>query len=155
MIKKFLAVVLMSVLSGICIKAEMNYLHISTADGWEVIDLDKADKLTFKGGNMNVLDNRGAVIKTFPQSSIGMMYVNQTAGVGEISMQPAEASFELIDDAHIVKLLAPGDFEVFSLDGRRILLIEGVEKGKTIDISALASGTYVLSLGGYVVKCIL
>ncbi|MDE5661443.1 MAG: hypothetical protein K2I04_02325, partial [Muribaculaceae bacterium] len=46
-------------LSALSVSAEDsagNYLHIRTSEGWQVLNLDTVDRLTFKGGTMTAPD---------------------------------------------------------------------------------------------------
>ena len=51
-------------------QAEGNYLHVKTADGWKVLNLDKVDRLTFKDGNMTASDKDNNVVETVPMASL-------------------------------------------------------------------------------------
>ena len=56
-----------------------NYLHIKTSTGWEVLDLDKVDRLTFSNGKMNAQDEKGVTVGTYSQASLEQIYVNDLA----------------------------------------------------------------------------
>lgn len=135
--------------------ADSNYLHVATEKGWEVIDIEKADRLTFSDGKMNVLDVAGNNLASFPQSSLDQMYVDQSTGVQEISLPQAHSSFTLNGNGRLVEALANGAFEVYSLDGKRLVMIPAVSIGQTISLSGLQNGCYVYKLGEYSVKVVL
>lgn len=137
---------------GLASRAETNYLHVATENGWEVVDLNQADRLTFKGGTMTVLDASDNTIATFPQSTLDRMYIDQNTGVGEIVSDTKDATFQVSDNGRTVKLFGAGTFEVFTLDGMRIIEIPDVVSGKEIELSGLRPGVYVFRLGGYSVK---
>lgn len=137
---------------GLMGRAECNYLHVATDRGWEVIDLAKADRLTFQGGTMTVSDAAGNPIASYPQASLDRMYVDQSTGVEETISETECATFRLSGNGRTVELLGNGVFEVFGLDGKRLVEIPGTTAGKTVELTGLGSGAYVYRLGGYSVK---
>ena len=137
---------------GLAGRAQCNYLHVATDKGWEVIDLDKADRITFHGGTMTVSDAAGNPIASYPQASLDRMYVDQNTGVDQISSDTSCATFRLNGNGRTVELLGTGVFEVFGLDGTRLVEIPEATAGKTVDLTGLKPGVYVYRLGGYSVK---
>lgn len=138
---------------GFAGKAESNYLHVATDKGWEVIDLENADRLTFFGGKMTVSDAEGNAVASYSQTSLVKMYVDQNTGVDEISSEASDVTFRVSDNGRTVELSGAGAFEVFGLDGTRLLEINGVTPGKTVELTGLKAGVYIYRLGGYSVKC--
>lgn len=146
-----LAFALLAIVVGA--SAQSHYLHVATESGWEVIDLDKADRLTFKNGTMTVTDARQNVIATFPQAQLDMMYVNDETGVETIcSDAAAEPSFTIAGDGHTINILSGGVFEVYALDGEKIIEINGVKADQTVNLSPLSKGIYIIRLNDYAVK---
>ena len=139
--------------TGLAGMAASNYLHIATDKGWEVIDLDQADRITFSGGTMTVTDASGNAIASYPQASLDRMYVDRNTGVDAIAGEATEAGFKVSGNGRMVELMGTGTFEVFGLDGTLLVAIPGAMEGKTVTLSGLKQGIYVYRLGGYSVKC--
>ena len=130
-----------------------NYLHIRTANGWEVLDIDKVDRLEFKGGKMTATDATDKVVATYPQESLESMFIDDSAGIGNVAVSD-DAATALKYDAStgVVNILANGDFAVYDTDGRTLVSIPGVCAGETVNLSAIHPGVVVLVLGNHSLK---
>lgn len=157
--KRFVLFTSMLMAMSLTGRAESNYLHIATDKGWEVIDLMNADCMTFQGGIMAVSDMSGNTIASYPQGSLKCMYVDNQmntdheTGIGEIISDADHPTFRVSDNGRTIELLGRGSFEVYGLDGTRLVEITGVTDGKTVELSGLNAGVYIYRLGGYSVKC--
>ena len=139
--------------------AESLYLHIQTANGdWQVLDLEKVDRLTFTDGNMIVADANNQTVATFPTSNVANMQVNDSqtditefpsAGV-ETAVAATEATFTI--DGRSIAVLADGALTITAIDGRTAVVIPAVKAGQSVDVSALAAGTYIINLGAHTQK---
>lgn len=128
------------------------YLHLQTSTGWQVIDLEQVDRLTFSGGVMTAQNAQGATVGTYPQSSLEQIIVNDTAGLDKIAAADEEASFEFKAATMSVKMLADGAFEVYGLDGKQLVSIPA-KAGEEIAVGALRStGTVIMKSGNYAIK---
>jgi len=133
--------------------ADGNYLHIRTADGWEVLDIDKVDRLDFKGGKMTATDASGNVVASYPQESLESMFIDDTAGVTDaVAGGDTEPSFTFDAASGLVNILADGDFTVYDADGRALVSIPGVCAGQVVDLSAIHPGVVILVSGNYSLK---
>ncbi|MDE5657117.1 MAG: hypothetical protein K2I19_08630, partial [Muribaculaceae bacterium] len=84
-----------------------NYLHIKTESGWEVLDLDRVDRLVFAGGVMNAQDASGNSVGSYSQASLEQIYVDDKAGAGNIQADSkAKATFTFDAAAMSVSVLA-------------------------------------------------
>lgn len=135
--------------------ADGNYLHLKTASGWEVLDLEQVDRLTFANGVMTASDANKNTIKTFDQASLEQMYFDDTAGVMTVSAEESEPSFQVSDNGRLVKMIQAGEFEVYSVAGESLVGIPGVKVGETINLSALPAGVAILKSGNYAKKVVL
>ena len=52
-----------------------DYLHIKTANGWVVFNLNNADRITFNNGKMTVLDQSGNTLGSINQSCSHVAYI--------------------------------------------------------------------------------
>jgi hypothetical protein len=140
--------------SAVAANAE-NYLHVHTDSGWEVINLDLVDRLTFTNGNMVATDAAQNVIATIPQSSLQNMYVNESAGISKPTVDSsATATFTFNATSKMATLLADGAFDVYNEAGKRILAIPHAQRGETVNLSALSAGTIIIKSGNYSLKTI-
>lgn len=141
--------------------AESLYLHIQTANGdWQVLDLEKVDRLTFSDGNMIVADANNQTVATFPTSNVATMQVNDSqtditefpsAGV-ETAVADDDAETTFTVNGRSIAVLADGALTITAIDGRTAVAIPAVKAGQNIDISAIAAGTYVINLGAHTQK---
>lgn len=132
--------------------AETNYLHIETADGWKVLNLDNVDRLTFTGGNMTATDASNAVVMIVPQTSLKTINVNESAGVSAPVVVEAKATFVYNAGSATVTMLADGAFEVYNVAGSLLVNIPGALKGQTIALDGMEPGVVILKSGNYVLK---
>lgn len=130
-----------------------NYLHIKTSDGWQVIDLDKADRLTFKGGTMEVSDAAGQVIATYPQQSLETIKVDDsTSGIDIVGENKKDATFRFNGATLAVDMIADGVFEAFGIDGKKLVAIPA-KAGDHISLDAMkGAGPVVFKSGSYTIK---
>jgi len=137
-------------------QTEGNYLHVRTADGWKVLDLDKVDRLTFAGGVMTATDKENKVVDTFKQDALETMVFSESTALSGIKGVAADEKAAFVYDAasQVVKMLKDGNFEVYAASGEKIVSIAGVKSGETVDVSALSSGVVVMKSGSYSFKTI-
>lgn len=150
--KKF-ALSLFCAVSLIGASAADNYLHIKTADGWRVLDLEQVDRLTFDGNTMTASDASGAPVMTIPQKSLETMTVTETAGVSTAVVAEAKATFAYSSSTKCVTMLADALFEIYALDGSRLVAVDAA-KGDNIHIDAVKAGVVIMKSGEYTLKAV-
>jgi hypothetical protein len=132
-----------------------NYLHIRTDAGWEVIDLDKVDRITFTNGNMVATDASQNVLSTIAQSTLQTMYVDDTAGIDKVSADNTAATLTFDAATKVVTLLADGSFEIYNAAGALLVAIPQVKQGETVNLSGISAATpVILKNGNYSLKAI-
>lgn len=133
-----------------------DYLHIRTADGWTVINLDNADRMTFNGGSMKVSDASGNIVGTFPQSALQEISVNDEPGASSVtSLKAGQAPFRFSAGTRSAEMLADGMFEIFSMDGKRLVAIPA-RTGDRIALDAMSgAGVVIVKSGSYTIKAVL
>lgn len=131
---------------------EGQYLHVQTASGWKVLDLEKVDRLTFTTGNMVVSDADNNTLETFNRASLEKMYFAETSGVQSVIADSTKAIFGFGNG--VVSMLADGKFEAYSLDGSLLVSINA-KKGETIDINAISANVVILKSGSFTLKATL
>ncbi len=132
-----------------------NYLHIRTDAGWEVIDLDKVDRITFTNGNMVATDASQNVLSTIAQSTLQTMYVDDTAGINTVSTDNTAATLTFDAATKVVTLLADGSFEIYNAAGALLVAIPQVKQGETVNLSGISAATpVILKNGNYSLKAI-
>lgn len=131
---------------------EGQYLHVQTASGWKVLDLEKVDRLTFTTGNMVASDADNNTLETFDRASLEKMYFDETSGVQSVIAESAKATFGVSNG--VAAMLEDGKFEVYSLDGSLLVSINA-KKGETIDINAISANVVILKSGSYTLKATL
>lgn len=133
-----------------------NYLHIKTEAGWTVIDLDKCDRLTFEGGSMKVEDAEGNTVGTYDRQALEQIYVDDSAGVESIVADAgAKATFTFDAASASAVVSADALFEVYALDGRRLVAIPA-RTGDTITLDAMRGiGAVIIKSGTYTLKTVL
>lgn len=133
--------------------ADGNYLHIRTANGWEVLDIDKIDRLEFKGGKMTATDASDNVVASYPQETLESMFIDDSAGINNVAVSDDTAQALKFDAASgLVTILTDGDFTVYDADGRTLVSIPGVSAGETVNLSAIRPGVVILVLGNHSLK---
>lgn len=133
-----------------------NYLHIKTSTGWEVLDLDKVDRLTFSNGQMKVQDEKGATVGSYNQSSLEQIYVNDLAGVeAVIADEKAKATFHFDAANRSAIMVEDGNFEVYALDGSLLVAVPA-KAGERIGLDAMGgTGVVIVKSGKYAIKAAL
>lgn len=134
------------------VMAESNYLHIETADGWKVLNVDNVDRLTFAGGNMTATDAANAVVLTVAQSDLKTLVVTQSAGVETPVADEVKATFVFNAATATATMLADGAFEVYNVAGALLVNIPGALKGQTVSLEGMEPGVVILKSGNYVLK---
>ena len=127
------------------------YLHIQTSDGWKVLDLEKADRLTFTSSSMVVSDSDGNTVETYDRGNLSAMYVDEypeVVGVESVSEEP-EAAFLM--QGSEATMLTDGRFEVYATDGKLLVGIEA-KQGEKIDLGAMSGSVVILRSGSYTKK---
>ena len=111
-----------------------NYLHVLTDKGWQIISLDKVDRLTFAGGTMTATDANGTTVATFPQSTLQTIAVKETSTTA-ISAPEVDATFRITGTD--VEIVTGGAFEVYSISGTRLVNIPNTAPGHIVSLSGL------------------
>lgn len=128
---------------------EGQYLHIRTATGWSVLNLDEVDKLSFPAGSMVASTASGQTIGTFDRSSLTEMYVDETSGITSVAVEASVPTFRF--ESGVVTMVADGTFEAYTPDGVQIARI-AAKKGETIDLSGVRASVILLKSGSYTLK---
>lgn len=132
-----------------------NYLHIKTETGWEVLDLDKVDRLVFAGGVMNAQDASGANVGSYKQAELEQIYVDETSGIKNIKENSqTKATFKFDAKSMSAKILVDGDFEIYGTDGVLMISIPA-KAGEQIALDAMrGAGVVIVKSGDYVIKTV-
>lgn len=139
--------------------AAADYMHIRTEAGWEVINLDKVERLDFKGGNVAVLDADNQTVASFKQKDLTLIYVddstvnNENASVEGVAADTAAFAFDALSKSVSVK--ADGSLEVYRTDGSLIVSIPEVKAGQSVDLSAVEPGIVIIKSGNNSIKALL
>lgn len=132
-----------------------DYLHIKTADGWVVFNLNKADRLTFSGGKMNVLDASGNTVTTISQTDLEKAHFSNTPeSTSVISVIAEEPTFTFDAKSKTIKIASDGLFEIFSVDGKTLVSIPEAKKGENISVEDMEEGIVIMKSGNYTLKTI-
>ncbi len=133
-----------------------DYLQVRTSDGWVVLDLDQVDRLSFAGNVMTASDKNNNVVKTIPQTSlIEMSYSESAAGIEAVVAPKAEATFTFDAASGVVTVSKDGSIEVYTTDGKALVVISEVKAGETVNLSAITEGVVIIKSGDYAVKTVL
>lgn len=132
--------------------ADGTYLHIRTASGWEVVNLEKADKMTFKNNVVQITAADNSVLASYPQNALETMYIDEIAGVGDVKDDNTEAAFIFDSASRSVRMTQDSDLKVYDLKGKLLVGIPEVKEGETVNLSALAPSIIILKSGNYTVK---
>lgn len=145
--------------------AESLYLHIQTANGnWQVLDLEKVDRLTFTNGNMVATNTDNQTVATFAATDLATMQVNDdpetineypVAGIDAPESTGAEATFTFDPATRTIAVLVDGALTITAIDGRTAVAIPAVKAGQSVDVAAMAPGTYVINLGAQSLKAVI
>lgn len=131
-----------------------NFLHIRTADGWSVVDIDKVGKIKFTGEQMVVGDKNDATIASYPRTALEQMVVLETAGVSDVVVDMPDSNvFNFKNGA--VNVLADCNFEVYDTTGKLLVHIPGVKAGQTVTLPALVGKTVILKAGNQSLKAVI
>lgn len=151
--KKFLLLLLGGLALSIPCAAE-NYLHVKTGNGWEVLDLDLVDRLTFSETSMTATDEEGKTVAAFDRTDLDRMYVDETTGVATIKVADTAAAFRYDAATRTATMLADGTFELIAADGK-ILVSIPAKAGETINLSDIKPGVVIMKAGKTSTKAIL
>lgn len=135
--------------------ADGNFLHIQTASGWDVLDLETVDRLTFKNGTMTATDTNEKVVASYSQSDLNRMFVSETAGVEAVCAEEVDATFSFDASSKNLRILADGELALYNLNGNVLDIIPEVKTGELINISALPAGVIIVKSGEYAAKIVL
>lgn len=134
-----------AVLSMRAQSADSNYLHIYTNGQWVVLDLDKVDRLEFKGDNMIAKAEDNTEVASYPRTSLEVLYVDEAATTAiNAAVADETAAFTFDADSKTATMLVDGSFSVYDITGRRLVEIPAVKKGETIDLQTLRPGIIIL-----------
>ena len=130
-----------------------NYLHIKTDSGWEVLDLDRVDRLVFAGGVMNAQDASGNSVGSYSQVALEQLYVDDKAGVADVQAESkAKATFTFDAATMSARMLADAKFEIYGFDGSLLVAIPA-KAGEEISLGAMrGAGVVIVKSGDYVIK---
>lgn len=128
------------------------YLHIRTADGWEVLNLDTVDRLTFKDGTMTATDAKQNTVATFKQDTLAEMYFSEDAAVEEITTPDSKATFRFDTANGTVTILSDGAFGIYNAAGLRLAEIPDAKAGEKVSLKGFPAGVIVLKSGNYSLK---
>lgn len=133
-----------------------NYLHIKTSQGWEVLDLDKVNKLYFNNGVMTATDANDQAMVSYQQSDLQKMYVDNTTGIESIyeSKTEGDPSFRYDSANSIVYMQTTGTLEIYNLGGELLVKIPEVLSGETVDLNGIAPGVIIIKSGNHTAKAI-
>lgn len=138
---------------------ESFYLHIKTAAGWRVLDLNKVDRLSFSGNTMTASDANNNVVETFNRSEIDVMSVNddpENASTGIVDVKAdAGVAFTFDSATASVKMLKNGPLKVYDVNGALLVSIPAVAGGEAVDLSAIESGIVIINSNNYNLKAAL
>lgn len=152
---KYLLPILCFALSALCGVAESLYLHIQKSDGtWEVLSLDKVDRLTFDNGKMVASDATGNEVANFDAADLTTLQVNETedevndyTSLGSVARDTNGFSFDAATATVVFNGEQKGAFEIYDASGKRLVNITDYRSGQTVKIAALEAGVYILKLG--------
>lgn len=142
----------MACLSGY---AQGLYLHIETAEGWKVIDLEKVDRLSFAGGVMTATDSENKTVATVAQEKLQTMRVDdvQEAGLESVIADGSEV-FTYNAATRTLTFLQDGPLSIYGIDGAEIHTIPSVTKGQTVSLEDLRPGIIILKSGDFSLKTV-
>lgn len=141
--------------------ASTDYLHIRTSSGWQVLNVDDLKSFDFNNGTVTVSDKDGKAVASFPQSSLELIYVDDNTqnvdktGVESVTEEASQAVFAYDSAARMVTFSQDGEFELYNVDGSRLVRIPDVKAGETVNISGVAPGVVILKSGKQTIKTIL
>jgi hypothetical protein len=153
--KSFLLALFMALAMNVCAQ---NYLHVQTADGWKLINLDNVERITFAGGVMTATDASNTIIAQLNQQKLESMYVDDEENVSGLKitkLDQGEATLSFDANKKVIKVLTDGSLDVFTVTGVKILTVPNVKKGEIVDVSQLAVGTAIFKNGTFSLKTIL
>ena len=135
-------------LCSMAASAEDFYLHVQTADGnWQIINIEKIDRLTFTDGKMSAIAPGGDVLLSVPRSELKTINADETqSGIDEVAVT-AKGAFTFTDGCMIRVSEGPAAVEVTDLQGRTLVAIPAVQAGQSVDLSPLPEGVYVVKVG--------
>lgn len=139
------------------VKAADNYLHVRTSQGWEVLNLDKVDRLYFNNNVMTVTDASQNVISSFSKADLISMYVDDTSTTAVKSIaaeEKDEAPYRYDSSASNIYMKGTGEIVVYNLGGEVLVNIPEVKAGEVVDIKAIAPGAIIIRSGNYTSKAI-
>ncbi|MCX4263450.1 MAG: hypothetical protein OSJ37_01865 [Muribaculaceae bacterium] len=132
-----------------------DYLHIKTANGWVVFNLNNADRITFNNGKMTVLDQSGNTLGSINQSDlVKAHFSNTTESTSVNSIVAEDPTFSFDAASKTVKIDCDGTFEIFAIDGKTLISIPSAKKGETVNIESLNENIVIIKLGNYSIKTI-
>lgn len=121
-----------------------------------VLDLDKVDRLEFKGDNMIAKAEDNTQVASFPRTSLEVLYVDEAATTAITAAVADEtAAFTFDADSKSATMLADGSFAIYDINGRRLVEIPAVKKGETIDLQAIRPGVVILRSESFSVKAVI
>ncbi len=133
------------------------YLHLKTASGWKVLNLDEVSTLSFKGNNMVAKSADDKVVLDVPKAELELMSVDQSAGIEAtvVASNEGDATFTFDANARKAVMKSTGSFEMYGTGGEALLSIPSVSASDEIDLSNITPGVVILKSGNYSLKALL
>ena len=133
------------------------YLHVETAAGWKVVNIDNVSTLSFKGGTMEAKDANGKSVMSIPCSELKTMKVAATdipSGVISVESDAEGVPFVFSASEKCVRMITDGKFEIFDLSGNLLVSIPEVRSRQIIDINDVSAGVVIMKSGEYSIKTV-
>lgn len=130
-----------------CLQAyENNYLHVRTANGITVYDVEEIDRISFTTDQMQVSHKDGQTPDSFKRSELKSMDVNESpSGVNAVTGNESALHFDAT--TRTLAVSADCDFEIYSLSGELMYAIPGVKAGERISLAHIHPGIVVVKAG--------
>lgn len=144
-------------MSWLFVPAQENgeYLHIRTAGGWDVVSIEKAERITFNNNVMTITDSNNATLGTYAQNQLEAMYIDDTSGVKEVSAEGRETNFGFDASTNTMVMMKDGMVEIYSPAGALLTRLPNVKKGENVNLSGMGAGVVIIKSGNHTLKTVL
>lgn len=151
--KKLFFTLVLIVLAAHGLKAQSNVLKIQMTDGEEITwTSEKLNNIYFDGDvTLVVVESENYFTYSYNVNEIKKMYFEAGESVSDLNL--ADASFVYPNPARDnIRLIGVEnqEVEVFSADGK--LVMKEMYDGKSLDISSLTNGFYLIKIKGQTLK---
>lgn len=151
--KKLFFTLVLLVLAAHGLKAQSNVLKIQMTDGEEITwTSEKLNNIYFDGDvTLVVVESENYFTYSYNVNEIKKMYFEAGESVSDLNL--ADASFVYPNPARDnIRLIGVEnqEVEVFSADGK--LVMKEMYDGKSLDISSLTNGFYLIKIKGQTLK---